>query len=146
MVSNYVDPQIPSSLPQLQHHSNRQKEQINQLSSTLASTSFVRDSSNSKHRYYVNSFLLRVYFESDVKCDKKAVTAALLEGQLCQIQRLSYAWKLCIFHGKCSFAIQLLQLFVQLRKSLCSDFNLFGFVLCYIMCVIILCALHPLPS
>ena len=87
-VSNYFDPLVPSSLPQLQHESNRQREQLNQLSSTLASTGFVCDCSNSKHRYYVKSFLLRVYFENDVKCDKKAVTAASLESRPCQIQRL----------------------------------------------------------
>ena len=39
------------------------------------------------HRYYVKSFLLRVY-EIDVKCNKKAVIAASLKGQPCQIQQL----------------------------------------------------------
>ena len=84
-VSNYFNPQVPSSLPQFQHDNNRQREQLNQLSSTFASTSFVCDSSNSNAQAL--SFL-RVYFKNDVECDKKAVTVALLEGQPCQIQRL----------------------------------------------------------
>ena len=40
------------------------------------------------HKYSVKSFFLRVYFDNDVQCDKKAVTVALLEVQPCQIQRL----------------------------------------------------------
>ena len=40
------------------------------------------------HSYYVKSFMLRVYFENHVKCDKKAVAAASFEGQPCKIQRL----------------------------------------------------------
>ena len=40
------------------------------------------------YRYHIEFFLLRVYFGNGVKCDKKAVTAASLEGQPCQIQRL----------------------------------------------------------
>ena len=34
------------------------------------------------HRYYNKSFFLRVYFDNDVQCDKKAVTVACMMVKL----------------------------------------------------------------
>ena len=34
------------------------------------------------HRYYDKSFFLRVYFDNDVQCDKKAVTVACMMVKL----------------------------------------------------------------
>ena len=82
VVSNYFDPKYLL----LYYSSNTitiDKEATQPTFFYVASTSFDCDSSNSKHRYYVKSFLLRIYFENAAKCGKKAVTAALLEGQPC---------------------------------------------------------------
>ena len=66
-VSNYFDPQVPSSLPQLQHDNNWQRERLNQLFSTWHLRASFEIVLTQMHRYHVKSFLLRVYFENNVK-------------------------------------------------------------------------------
>ena len=87
-VSNYFDPIAPSSLPQLQHDNNRQRNNSTNFPLCLHLRASFVTVPTQMHRYYVISYLLRVYFENDVKCDKEAVAATSLESQPCQIQLL----------------------------------------------------------
>ena len=83
--SNYFDPQAPSSLLQLQHNNNRQRNNSTNFPVRWdLRASFVIVLTHMQ-KYFVKSFLLRVYFENVAKCDKKTVTATSLEDQPCQI-------------------------------------------------------------